>query len=354
MGRNRKKNKNLPAHVYIDYGKQRKNGSWPRVKYFFEPVVENGKRNGKRIILGHSESEMYRNYSQLIERPRHIELMSDLIEDYLRNVAPTKGQRTYELEIIRAKFVKAFFGSLYPHEVTPQEIYRYIDIRSKKEIVAGKTIGGKRAANQERAFLSNVFNQGIRKGLLTDNPIRHVKPFILAPRDRYPEDWEVKAVYDEASPILRCIMDFAYLTGQRRGDILHIQESQLTEDGIRITQEKTKKKVNTKLLIEWSDALKECVNRARNLRDSIRSMYLFCKEDGQPYTTSGFDSMYKRAMRKALKNGKLKERFNFHDLRAKTYSDDENEQQRIKRAGHVNASMGRVYDRKVKKVKPLR
>lgn len=354
MGRNRKKNKNLPPRVYIDYGKQRADGSWPRIKYYFEPIIEKGKRKGKRIILGYSEPEMYRNYSQLIEQPKHVETMRDLIDDYLQSEAINKGEETYKLEVLTAKFLKAFFGDLYPHEVTPQEIYRFMDIRATKQTVDGKIIGGQRAANQGRSMLSYVFNRGIRKGLLKDNPIRHVKPFILKPRDRYPEDWELKTVYDAASPILKCILDFAYLTGQRRGDILHIQESQVTEEGIRITQSKTKGKVNTKLLIEWSDALRECVNKSRSLRGNIRSMYLFCKDNGQPYTIDGFKSMYKRAMLKALSKGKLKEKFNFHDLRAKTYSDDENEQQRIKRAGHVDASMGRVYDRKVKKVKPLK
>lgn len=354
MGRNRKKNKNLPPRVYIDYGKQRADGSWPRIKYFFEPIVDNGKRKGKRIILGYSEPEMYRNYSQLIEHPKHVEIMRDLIDDYLQNEAINKGEETYKLEILTAKFLKAFFGDLYPHEVTPQEIYRFMDIRAAKQNIGGKIIGGKRAANQGRSMLSYVFNRGIRKGLLKDNPIRHVKPFILKPRDRYPEDWELKAVYDVASPVLKCILDFAYLTGQRRGDILHIQETQLTEEGVRITQSKTKGKVNTKLLIEWSDALKECVNEARSLRGNIRSMYLFCKDDGQPYAIAGFKSMYKRAVQKALDKGILKEKFNFHDLRAKTYSDDENEQQRIKRAGHVDGAMGRVYDRKVKKVRPLK
>lgn len=357
MGRRRKKNRGLPERVYIDYGKRRKNGTWPPVKYFLEPIVEKGKRNGKRIILGYSEPEMYRNYSQLIERPKHVELMRDLINDYLQNVAINKGEETYKLEVLKAKFLKAFFGDLYPADITPQEIYRYMDIRGQKQEVEGKKgkfIGGKVAANQERKILSNVLAWGIRKGLLKENPVREVKPFKEKPRDRYPEDWELKVVRDEASPVLQCILDFAYITGQRRGDILHIQESQISEEGIRITQQKTKGKVNTKLLIEWSDKLRECVNRARSLRGNIRSMYLFCKEDGQPYKVAGLRSMYKRAMEKALDKGVLKEKFNFHDIRAKTYSDDKNEQERIKRAGHVDASMGRVYDRKEKRVKPLK
>lgn len=348
MGRRRKKNKGLPERVYIDYGKQRKDGTWPKPIYYLK------KLDNTRVFLGNSEIEMRRKHLELIERPKRVKNMGDLIDDYLQSVAIKKSKSTYELEIGKAKFIKAFFKNFSPDEITPQDIYEFMDIRAQKQEVNGRTIGGERTANQERALLGNMLSLGIRKGLLKDNPVRHVKKFKEKPRDRYPEDWELKAVYDAASPILQCILDFAYLTGQRRGDILFIQESQISNDGIRITQEKTKGKVNTKILIEWSDSLRECVNRARKLRGNIRSMYLFCKPNGQAYTVDGFKSMYKRAMLKALEKGILKQKFNFHDLRAKTYSDDENEQQRIKRAGHVDASMGRVYDRKEKKVRPLK
>lgn len=349
MGRRRQKNKGLPERVYLDRGRQRKDGTWPKPRYYLK------KLDNTEVFLGNSEIEMRRNHLALIERPNRVKIMADLIDDYLKTESIQKGESTYNLEILRTKFLKAFFGELYPEDITPQEIYKYMDIRAEKqEVKKGKFIGGKVAANQERKLLSYILAYGIRKGLLKENPVREVKPFKEKPRDRYPEDWELKIVRDEASPVLQCILDFAYLTGQRRGDILHIQESQISEEGIRITQQKTKGKVNTKLLIEWSEKLRECANRARNLRGSIRSMYLFCKEDGQPYKLSGLRSMYKRAMQKALEKGVLKEKFNFHDIRAKTYSDDKNEQERIKRAGHVDASMGRVYDRKEKKVKPLK
>lgn len=356
MGRNRKKDKGLPSRVYVDCGKVRKDGTRPRPIYYLK------RPDGKRYFLGNTEFEMRRNHLAIMEVPGRIEKMGELIDDYMLTVAPQKGESTYILIAQKIKFIRAFFKNLYPCDVTAPEIYRYMDIRAEKKKIEkevdGKKItqivGGKRTANQERTILSDIFNHAIRKGIVKDNPVRNVKPFSVKARDRYPEDGELKAVYNEASDILKCILDFAYLSGQRRGDILFIQEPQITDEGIRITQEKTKGKVNTKLLIQWSPALKECVNRARKLRGSIRSMYLFCKEDGQPYKFAGLRSMYNRAMDKALEKGILKERFNFHDIRAKTYSDDEDDAQKIKRAGHVDASMGRVYDRKVKKVKPLK
>jgi integrase len=339
MGRRRKKNKGLPERVYIDYGKQRKDGTWPKPRYYLK------KPDNTQVFLGNTEIEMRRNHLALIERPKYVQTTEDLFTRYMQEVACKKSPRTYKNNLSQIKFLTAFFKDLDINDITPQHIYQYMDIRRER---------GVRAANGDKALLSNIFSYAIRWGLAKDNPCKLVKAFEEKPRDRYPEDWELKAVYNEGSEILKCIIDFGYLTGQRIGDILTIQETQISEEGIKIYQAKTKHKVAVKLLIQWSPALEECVKRARNLRGMVRSLYLFSKDDGQSYSYFGFRSMFKRAMVKALEKGTLLEKFNFHDIRAKTYSDEEDEAQKIKRAGHTDASMAKTYDRKFKKVRPLK
>jgi integrase len=355
MGRTRKKNKGLPERVYIDYGKQRKDGSWPK------PIFYLKKDDNTRLFLGNTEAQMWRKWVELIERPNRIMSMEDLINQYLKEVSAKKG--SYDNEVIKANFLKAYFKELAPDEVTAPHIYEYMDIRSQKEKIKkevnGRIVvivkGGQVAANREKSMLSSIFSFAIRKGIVKVNPCTDVERFEEKARDRYPEDWELQAVYNESSNILKCIIDFEYLAGQRIGDAIAIMESDITQEGIRIIQDKSlHHKQKVKLLIEWSDALRDCVNRARKLRGSMRSMYLFCKKDGQPYTYAGIRSMFERAMNKALEKGTLKEKFHIHDIRAKTYSDDEDQEQKIKRAGHIDAKMGRVYDRKFKKVKPLK
>jgi hypothetical protein len=56
-------------------------------------------------------------------------------------------------------------------------------------------------------------------------------------------------------------------------------------------------------------------------------------------------------MKKALVSG-LRNRFTFHDLKAKGISDDTGDKQRG--SGHKSASMMNVYDRKPAKVSPIR
>lgn len=359
MGRRRKKNKGLPERVYVDYGKQRVDGTWPKPKYYLKPVKP------PRLFLGNSEAEMYRNYIKLIERPKNIKTMNDLIDDYLCNISSKKSEKNYYNEQIKAKFLKAFFGDFYPSQITTRDIYEYMDLRSVKtkveSTINGKKHvvfrGGKGAANKELTLLSSILNYSIRKGLLDKNPCRDVKKFSEKPRDRYPEHWELQAVYNAGSEILKCILNYTYLVGQRRSDVLFLQEANIREEGIYITQAKSKNNDKSRkpmrIIIKWNKSLKECIEKAQKLKCYIRSKYLFCKKNGEPYTEDGFKSMYNRAMRKALAEGTLKEKFNYHDIRAKTYSDDKNREERRKRAGHTSHAMSSVYDRLPTEANPM-
>lgn len=68
-----------------------------------------------------------------------------------------------------------------------------------------------------------------------------------------------------------------------------------------------------------TEALQEVVGRARGLRRRVGTLYLFANRDGQPYTSSGFDSIWRRMKKKS---GLMD--LHFHDLRAKTGSDSGN------------------------------
>ena len=70
----------------------------------------------------------------------------------------------------------------------------------------------------------------------------------------------------------------------------------------------------------------------------------------------GLDSIWQRAMRRALDKGLLKERFTEHDIRAKTLTDaDEQGQDAQRLAGHKSRAMTDRYikTRRIEKVKPL-
>jgi integrase len=146
---------------------------------------------------------------------------------------------------------------------------------------------------------------------------------------------------------------FKILTGFRQGQILTLRKDQLKDDGIHYVQTKRGKR----RIMTWTPELSASVDKIRDLDRPVIGMHLFCTRRGQPYTSDGFRSIWHRAMKKALKETKLQERFTEHDLRAVTgtAADDAGlDAQEL--LGHTDRKTTGVYLRgkSAKKVRPLR
>lgn len=318
-------NKHLPQRVYIKHG-----------AYFYVD------KNNKWIKLGRNFHEAMASWAKLVNAPKTIRTMAQLFDRYMIEIAPFKAAKSYKDNQKQIKYLKIALGDMDPEDVTPVIIYQYMDRRG---VVA------KVSANREKALLSHCFSMAVRWGVVKDNPCKNVKGFTEKPRVRYITDDEFQAVRNIAPDVIKFAMDFSYLTGQRPGDVLKTKLSDLTEDGIIIVQNKTE----ARMIIEWTPELRVCVQNIKSLQRSVRGFTLFCTERGKPYTTSGFSSMWQRVMKRALALGVINERFTFYDFRAKTASDSKNIQDASNLLGHSNAKITeRVYNRKEKKVKPLK
>jgi integrase len=339
----RTRDKHLPPRVYFKHGK------------FFYVTKEN-----KWIMLGKTMPEAMANWTKLIDRPTHITTMNTLFDRYMLEVAPLKSARTYKTNIAQVQKLRLVFGDMQPADITPVDIYKYMDTRKQLD---GR---GAVSANREKALLSHIFSMAIRWGALADNPCRHVKRHTEHPRNRYITDEEYLIVRSIAPLLIQLAMDFAYLTGQRIGDILKIRLSDLTEEGISIEQEKSIRmgRPPKKILIGWSDELRQCVELIRKIPRTIRGLYLFCSKQGQRYTSDGFSTMWQRVITKAVatvddngnpKEPLLKEGFHFHDIRAKAASDAKDGNHARELLGHANIAItNRVYRRKIELVRPVR
>ena len=87
------------------------------------------------------------------------------------------------------------------------------------------------------------------------------------------------------------------------------------------------------------------------------SLYVFGKSDGQPYTTSGFNTNLRRLMvhtaKKAEEEGGEFKRFTLKDMRPAAVTDrvDEGNESITNATGHSSDRMVKeVYDRRKKKV----
>ncbi len=153
-------------------------------------------------------------------------------------------------------------------------------------------------------------------------------------------------VYKQAATHIQIFMDLAYITGQRQADLLKIKLSDISEEGIFFEQNKT----GTKIIVIWSDSLRDVVDRAQQ-EFPHSSEYLVVNARGQKYGSSGIQTAWQRLILRCVDKGIIKERFTFRDIRAKARSDGDDK----KLLGHANPDkMAKIYQRKPVKVKPVK
>ena len=114
MGKHRRKNKHLPARVYEKHNA-------------FYYVT----RQNKWIRLGSTFPEAMANWANLVDKVTEFKTMNDVIEKYMGEVAPLKAQASYKSNITQIKPLKLVFGEMKPCDITPVDIYQYMDLRTR-------------------------------------------------------------------------------------------------------------------------------------------------------------------------------------------------------------------------------
>lgn len=319
MGRRRKHRKDLPQRVYFNHG-----------TYFFVD------RKGKWNNLGRNYTKAMTLYAEKNGSPVSGDTMDAVIDRYLKEVSPKKSARTYQNHLQESKRLRAVFGKTNPEHITPQDIYKYMDAREAPI-----------AANREVSLLSGVFKSAIRWGYISDNPCRLVSRNTERPREREVLAHEFKAVWCIAPEVIQCSMDIVELIGLRLTDLLRLNDREhVTSEGVYIKTGKTGKK----MLYKWTLELKELHERCKRLRGNVVSMYWICNREGQPYTVSGFESIWQRVMNKAVEQGVISERFMFRDLRSRAGDKSDNATEFL---GHDDPrTANRIYRRRPRQVTP--
>jgi integrase len=236
----------------------------------------------------------------------------------------------------------------------PQHIYQYVDKRDAKV-----------AAHREVAMFSHAFTKAVQWGYIDRHPFKgEIRLTGEKPRTRYIEDWEVVECLSLSSTrktgsvlAIQAYIRIKLLTGLRRGDLLRLKMTQITEDGIAVATQKTGKP----MIYDWTPELRQAIEDAKTARPLDISPWLFCTKRGNPYfnektgEASGWDSMWQRFMARVLHETKVSERFTEHDLRAKCASDATTLDHAKALLAHADSRLTqRVYRRKPERVKPLR
>jgi hypothetical protein len=217
MSRPRTTNSHLPKYVTVIHG-----------SYWYRPP----KAKACRIGPEGDYTALYRFLARLGDAAPVGETLSDCFDRYAREVLPGKAPKTRRGNMAAIAKLRATFGHMRPDEVKPRDIGRYL------------SVGAPIARNKEIALLSHVYTKAVSRWYVAEsNPCRNVERNESRPRTRYITDTEFEAFRNAVPERLRVAMDLALLTGQRQGDLLQLEWSAVSEEGVFFQQGKTGKKL---------------------------------------------------------------------------------------------------------------
>ena len=322
-------NRQLPARWRFKHG----------AYYFRVPIAAKHHWDNKsEFLLGKTLQQAYQTFSTRVQAEENTRTIGQLLDRYGIEIVPGKKPKSQESNRISIRRLRPVFSDMPVNLLRPKHAYKYIDLVTRKN--------GPASANRDYEVLSHALSMAVQWGVIDRNPVKgQVRKNKIKRRERYIENWELEEALGIASPMLRAYIVLKLLTGLRRSDLLRLEESQLTEEGISVKTGKT----DVGLVIEWTEELREavCACLAAKSIDHVR--WLFCTRNGDPYvkddgSANAFDSLWQRFVKKVLTKTKVTERFQEKDFRKKTASDMPLELAK-QLLGHTSASTTRRHYR---------
>lgn len=258
-------------------------------------------RNNKWHRLAGNLHDALVEYARLTAGPDKGAL-GELVAKTLADMKLTVASSTFKNYTSCSRRVLEAFAEFTPQQVKPHHIARFLDDNKSTPSMA----------NLMRSFLKGMFQRAVRWGVVEANPVRDIEQFKTGKRDRYITADEFKRIHGFATPTLACLMDLAYITGQRIGDCRKVKYSDISEAGVFIKQQKT----GIRVLIAMTPDLAEVITRARALHQSVKGLTLFHGRGGKPIP---YGTLYHQ-WRNACRDAKVEDA-NFHDIRAAAATD---------------------------------
>ncbi|WP_184415215.1 tyrosine-type recombinase/integrase [Rhodocyclus tenuis] len=228
--------------------------------------------------------------------------LGELVSRTLTDMKKTVADSTYKNYTSCSRRVLEAFAEFTPQQIKPQHVASFLDDNKATPSMA----------NLLRSFLKGMFARAVRWGVVETNPVRDIGQFKTKKRDRYITAAEYAAIREKATPTLQCLMDLAYITGQRMGDVLKVKYSDISEAGVFVKQQKTGQRV----LIAMTPDLDAAIKQARAIHQSVKGLTLLHKRDGAPLAYGTIHHQWK----KACSDAKVEDA-HFHDIRAAAATD---------------------------------
>lgn len=291
----------LPQHL-------RKDSKGYFLDYF---VKEGGLRQRKRVRLGLIPLAQAKRI--LAEHTRGI-----VAGEFLPNDKPKVGfdeaadsflafslarKKSYKRDTHSVKALKAFFGGRPLASLTPSMVEDFLTERRKKAEERGKSLKNA-SLNREIACLKTIARRAVLDRKIERNPVEGVRMFRETSRNRTLSPEEYRRLLENCSPHYQPVVQLAYVTGMRRGEVTGLRWDQvdLKEGVITLKSEDTKTQEAREIPLD------------EGLTDLLRKIP---KVLGSPFVFNfrghGLKDP-KTAFLRACQRGNISD-FHFHDLR---------------------------------------
>lgn len=227
---------------------------------------------------------------------------ADVAQRYLKEVTPDKKPSTQRDDLAHAKKFITFFGKFYLNEITPDLITQYV-LKRKKKV-------GPSSVNRELAFLSASFNKAYKLwGWCKENPVSKIKRDKETKRVKYFSETEFQEIFNHSTEWVKPLVLLAKNTGLRKSNVVSLKWSEVNLNDRLIILDGAVMKNSHCLGVPLNSVAWDVIKDQRR-NQKLHSSYVFCKDNGEPYTGWGVYQAFKKACIKA----KLPD-FRFHDLR---------------------------------------
>ncbi len=214
-------------------------------------------------------------------------------------------RKSHENDIFMVKRLKDYFGNRPLGTLTPDIVEGYLTQRRKAGNIAfsGKPLSNC-TLNRDLGVLKCIMNRAVFNGLLEKNPIQKVRAYREESRDRTLTQEEYQSLLGYCSPRMTSIIQLAYWTGMRRGEILGLRWEQVDFQNKVVNLEAADTKTQEKREVPLTEGLLELLKWTPR---TLGSPFVFTYK-GQRIKN------IKTAFWKAVRKAKIKN-FRFHDLR---------------------------------------
>lgn len=333
-----KKQRELPLRVF------EKHGSY----YLVTPKPENRKkRNWDRLCsVDDGFALMYQELARREQGKSLDDMLPKICVDWMAECGIKHSAKAQADDRTHNRAISEAFAEFRANQIKPPDVTTFL-----------KTWEGQpRSYNAYRSALKERLRFAEEKGYILPgaNPVGSIKTKKVKARDRYITDSELRRIkfaimygkkggtnagqrtekenrlLNRSGHTICCLIDMAYLTGQRIGDLLEMEWSAVRKDGLYFEPGKVEDTTAVKILIQWTPRLQAVVDRLKNpppipgSKDKakpVSARWMFSTLRGQPYTYDAIKSAWARARERAkLKNA------HFHDLRAKALTDKDEQE----------------------------